>query len=301
MPDSCKTISECDKIVNLWTNRKTIDWREVSLETSLAALKSHIPPAPTRTAIMKLGLLQACLSDSRGVTLLPGLCSPAKAHLLPTASRRSVNHRVGSPAVLTDELAESCDWQPALYLAGHGRACFSLQGGQTETSHPHLPRHRVKRLLCYSDDITVLLYQLGWHQFESLPEHNVCNCKTYFQHGAFSIISDTKDKKQEAGAEVEFKVMDERNVLIVCLCQLWLSGILFLFSPSPLKHPRRLKCLILGLLACSYSWGRTPCPYSMCAMLYHNGSDEKQIVQRKTSVHTKKDKGSSSVDSAHSR
>lgn len=55
------------------------------------------------------------------------------------------------------------------------------------------------------------------------------------------MISDIKDKKHEAGAEVEFKVMDKRNVLIVCLCQLWPSEIPFLFSPSPLKHPRHLK------------------------------------------------------------
>lgn len=77
--------------------------------TGLAALTSHIPPAPTTSAIMKHGLLHARLSGSRGVTLLPRLCSPAKAYLLPTASRRSANRRVGSPAVLTDELMESCD------------------------------------------------------------------------------------------------------------------------------------------------------------------------------------------------
>lgn len=282
MPDSCKTISECDKIFNLWTNMKTTDWREISLATGLAALTSHIPPAPTRTAIMKHGLLHACLSGSRGVTLLPRLCSSAKAYLLPTASRRSANRRVGSPAILTYELMESC-WLTATPVPSREwESTFSLRGGQTETSYPHLPRYRVKRLLCYSDDITFLLYQFAWHQFESLPERNICNCKTYFQHGTFSIISDTKDKKQEAAAEVEFKVMDERNVLIVCLCQLWPSGILFLFSPSPLKRSRHLKCLILRLLACSYFWGRTRCPYSItcCIMLYHNGSDEKQIVQR---------------------
>lgn len=44
-------------------------------------------------------------------------------------------------------------------------------------------------------------------------------------------------------AEVELKMVDERNVLIVCLCQLWPSGILFLFSPSPVRHARHLKLL----------------------------------------------------------
>lgn len=100
----------------------------------------------------------------------------------------------------------------------------------------------------------------------------------YFQQGAFSIISDIKDKKHEAGAEVQFKVMDERNVLIVCLCQLWPSGIPFLFSPSPLRHLRHLKLLIFRLLACSYFWGRARYPSSMCVMLYNNGLGEKQIV-----------------------
>lgn len=248
-------------------------------------------------------------SDSRGVTLSLGFAAVRRLiSFSPLAGGEgAVSRRVGSPAILTDELAESCDCQPALYLAvnssqGMGEHFFfSLQGDQTETSHPHLPHYRAKRLLCYSDDIIVLLSQSGWHQSESLPDRKVCNSEMYFQQAAFSVISDIKDKKHEAGAEVEFKVMDERNVLIVCLCQLWPSGIPFLFSPSPLKQPRHLKWLIFRLLACSYFWGRTRHPYSMCVMLYNNGLGEKQIVQRETSVHTKKDKGSSSVAYAHSR
>lgn len=102
---------------------KTTDWREVSLATGLAALTSHVPPAPTRTAIMKCGLMHLSLSDSGGVTLLPGLCSPAKAYLLPAASRR--------PGRSEPQAWLSCcshRWtcgelhcQPAPYLAGNGR------------------------------------------------------------------------------------------------------------------------------------------------------------------------------------
>lgn len=183
--------------------------------------------------------MHAC--DSRGVTLSLGCAALRRLiSFSPLAGGQgAVSRRVGSPAILTDELAESCDCQPALYLAvnssqGMGEHFFfSLQGDQTETSHPHLPHYRAKRLLYYSDDIIVLLSQSGWHQSESLPDRKVCNCEIYFQQAAFSMISDIKDKKHEAGAEVEFKVMDERNVLIVCLCQLWPSGIPFLIQSFP--------------------------------------------------------------------
>jgi len=76
MPDSCKTISEHDKIVNPWTKMKITDWREISLASGLAALTSHIPPAPTGTAVKKCGLLQACLWLQRSypVTWAMQLC-----------------------------------------------------------------------------------------------------------------------------------------------------------------------------------------------------------------------------------
>lgn len=108
-------------------------------------------------------------SDSRGVTLSLGFAAVRRLiSFSPLAGGEgAVSRRVGSPAILTDELAESCDCQPALYLAvnssqGMGEHFFfSLQGDQTETSHPHLPHYRAKRLLCYSDDIIVLLSQSG--------------------------------------------------------------------------------------------------------------------------------------------
>lgn len=60
-------------------------------------------------------------------------------------------------------------------------------------------------------------------RFESLPDRKVHGWKMYFQWGTFSINSDIKDKEYKAGAEVVFKVMNVRNVLIACLCQLgWL-------------------------------------------------------------------------------
>lgn len=200
---------------------KPLDWRENSLATGLAALIPHTSCANQDSYYEVWPAARKPLTPEE----LP--CYPGYAALwrlisfpLLTGGQGAASHRVGSPAVLTDELMES--WLPASPLPGREwESAFSLQGGQTETSHPHLLHYRAKRLLCYANDIIVLLSQLGWHQFESLPDHKVCNCKMYFQQGAFSIISDIKDKKHEAGAEVEFKVMDERNVLIVGLCQLW--------------------------------------------------------------------------------
>lgn len=86
MPDSCKTISECDKIVNPWTNKKNIDWREISLATGLVALTSHMLPTPTKTSITGRGLLHAWLSEPRAA-LSPRLCSPVKVYPLPLLAR----------------------------------------------------------------------------------------------------------------------------------------------------------------------------------------------------------------------
>lgn len=90
---------------------KTIDWRETPLATGLAALTSQVPSEPTRMALMKCDLLHALVTSSSRVPLLPGLCSPARASLLPAASRsRSQgSHGVGSPPLLTDDILESCD------------------------------------------------------------------------------------------------------------------------------------------------------------------------------------------------
>lgn len=189
---------------------KSIYWREIFLAAGLAALTSHLPPEPARTAVMKCGL--------SGVTLLAGLCSPEKAYLLLTASRRpGCSEPQGWLSCCSDWWTHRELWLPASPLPGREwESTFCLQRCQTETFHLHLPHYRAKRLLCHSDDIIVLLSQLGWHQSEPLPDRKVCSCRMYFQQGTFNIISDIKDKKQEAGTEAEFKVMDERNVQIVC-------------------------------------------------------------------------------------
>lgn len=60
---------------------------------------------------MKCDLLHALVTSSSRVPLLPGLCSPARASLLPAASRNRSqgSHGVGSPPLLTDDILESCD------------------------------------------------------------------------------------------------------------------------------------------------------------------------------------------------
>lgn len=175
---------------------------------------------PTYLLSQRGQLLQSVVSDSRRVTLLPGLCSPEKAYLLPTASRRpECSEPQGWLFCYSDRWTRRELWLPASTLPGREReSTFCLWRCQTETCPLHLPHYRAKRLLCHSDDIIVLLSQLGWHQFEPLPDRKVCNCRMYFQQGASSIISNIKGKRHEAGTEAEFKVMDERNVQIVCLC-----------------------------------------------------------------------------------
>lgn len=209
---------------------------------------SHIPhPCANQGSYYEV--LNSCLCLQRSY-LVPGLWN-SEVYLLPIASRRPGHSKKHSKKQASSYASWTCRdlWLPASPVPDRERrSILSLQGGQTETSHPHLLHYRAKRLLCCSDDIMVLLSQLGWHQFESLPDHKVCSYKMYFQQGAFSIISDVKDKKYEAGAEVEFKIMDERNVLIVCLCQLWPSAIPFLFSPSSLKHLKWLQATGLQLL-----------------------------------------------------
>lgn len=86
MPDSCKTISEYDKIVNPWRNEKNLDWREIFLATGLVGLTSHMIPTPPKTAITGCGLLYAWFSDSRAA-LSPRLCSPVKVYPFPLLAR----------------------------------------------------------------------------------------------------------------------------------------------------------------------------------------------------------------------
>lgn len=127
MPHSCKTMSECDKIVNPWTNMKNIDWREIFLATGLVALTSPIPPTPTKMAITGSRLLHARLCYSRGAALLPGLCSPIKVYLLPSASQ-SPGHREPQGQLLCyfDRSTYRELWLP-VSLAGDGRAHLSRE------------------------------------------------------------------------------------------------------------------------------------------------------------------------------
>lgn len=138
MPDSCKTISECDKIANPWTKMKTIDWREISLATGLAALTSHVPPAPTRTAILKHGLLHACLWLQRSYPV-PGLCGRSKAYLLLTASRRrGRGEPQGWLSCYSDRWTRRELRLPASplpgskFIPGNGRALFLFSPGRSD-------------------------------------------------------------------------------------------------------------------------------------------------------------------------
>ena len=93
----------------------------------LALLLSH-PTSLLRQPARLLRSVACCrhASGSRGVTLLPGPCSSAKGYLHPAASRRlGCREPQGWLPCYSDRWTpESCDWQPALYLAGNGRALF---------------------------------------------------------------------------------------------------------------------------------------------------------------------------------
>lgn len=177
---------------------------------------------------MKCDLLHALVTSSPGVTLLSGHCNPARSSLLPAASRsrNQGNHRVGSPPLLTDDILESCD-SAALQgspLPGRVRRALFLSKDVRMKALTHT--------YCITElkgSLAILMTSLSsypsWDdiKFESLPDRKVHGCKIYFQWGTFSINSDIKDKEYEAGAEMGFKVMNDRNVLTVCLCQLgWL-------------------------------------------------------------------------------
>lgn len=103
MPDSCKTISECDKIINPWRNKTNIDGRRSLLPLGL--LLSH-PTYFLHQPRQILQIVDCCMPDSLDsrAALLPRLCSPVKVYLLPLLARAqgTASHRVG-PVSLTSQ------------------------------------------------------------------------------------------------------------------------------------------------------------------------------------------------------